>query len=146
MKVAEILRVKGSQVITIHPDQSIREAILLLEEENIGSLVVVDEWDHMVGIVTERDMIRFAAGDDPDFSRPIRQIMTRDVIVGMPQDDIDSVAHTMTEKRFRHLPVFEAGQLVGILSIGDIVKAQRDRYEGEIHTLQLQVIAANEQE
>jgi CBS domain-containing protein len=72
--------------------------------------------------------------------------MTRSVIVGVPQDEIDAVAHTMTEKHFRHLPVVDGGNLVGILTIGDIVKAQRDRYEGELHTLQIQVIAEDEQE
>ena len=61
------------------------------------------------------------------------------MIVGVLQDEIDTVAHTMTEKRFRHLPVVKDGELVGILTIGDVVKAQRDRYEGELHTLQIQI-------
>jgi CBS domain-containing protein len=68
------------------------------------------------------------------------------VIVGVLQDEIDAVAHTMTEKRFRHLPVVDGDKLVGILTIGDLVKAQRDRYKGEIHTLQIQIIAEDEQE
>jgi CBS domain-containing protein len=70
--------------------------------------------------------------------------MTKNVIVGVLQDEIDSVAHTMTEKRFRHLPVVDGGNLIGILTIGDVVKAQRDRYEGELHTLQIQITHENE--
>ena len=72
--------------------------------------------------------------------------MSKNVIVGVLQDEIDSVAHTMTEKHFRHLPVVDGDKLVGILTIGDVVKAQRDRYEGELHTLQIQIIAEDQQE
>jgi CBS domain-containing protein len=65
--------------------------------------------------------------------------MTRDVIVGVPQDDLESVSHTMTDKRIRHLPVMDQGRLVGIISIGDVVKAQRDRYRGEVENLQMEL-------
>jgi CBS domain-containing protein len=144
MKISDILRSKGSQVFTTHPQRTIKDAIHLLEVHNIGGLVVVDDAETIVGIITERDMIRYAASENPDFSIPVSQIMTPNVIVGVPQDDINAVAYTMTEKRFRHIPVVEHGKLVGILSLGDVVKAQRDRYEGEIHTLQTQIIAAEE--
>ena len=144
MKITDILRSKGSKVISTQPHCMIKEAIRLLEVHNIGALVVLDKFEIIVGIITERDIIRYAASDDPDFTIPVSQIMTRNVVVGVPQDDINSVAFTMTEKRFRHLPVVEDGELVGILSLGDVVKAQRDRYEGEIQTLQIQIIAAEE--
>jgi predicted transcriptional regulator len=68
-------------------------------------------------------------------------IMTKKVIVAMPQDDVISVAHTMTEKRFRHLPILDGDKLIGIISIGDILKAQRDQYLGEIDTLETQIMA-----
>jgi CBS domain-containing protein len=146
MKIADVLVSKGSKVITIHPSQTIKEAVDLMEENNIGGLLVVNQARDIQGIITERDLIRYAATENPTFSAQVGTIMTKDVIVGMPQDEIDVVAHTMTEKRFRHLPVVDGGKLVGILTIGDVVKAQRDRYEGELHTLQIQVIDENEQE
>jgi CBS domain-containing protein len=144
MKVADVLASKGAQVITIQPQQTIKEAVDLMEAHNIGGLVVVNDDGEIRGIITERDLIRYAATDHPTFSAHVGGLMTRNVIVGVLQDELDSVAHTMTEKRFRHLPVVDGGQLIGILTIGDVVKAQRDRYEGELHTLQIQVISEQE--
>jgi CBS domain-containing protein len=141
MKVQTILATKGMNVITIRPEKSVREATLLLTEHNIGALVVVNEAVQPVGIISERDIIHEATRRQDVFSLSVGQIMTRDVIIGLPQDDLISVAHTMTEKRFRHLPIVERGQLVGVVSIGDIVKCQRDQYQGEIDTLQTQMIA-----
>jgi CBS domain-containing protein len=146
MKVADVLASKGVQVITIQPQQTIKEAIDLMEAHNIGGLVVINPTGEIQGIITERDLIRYAATENPTFVTEVGKIMTRNVIVGVLQDEIDSVAHTMTEKRFRHLPVVDHDQLVGILTIGDVVKAQRDRYEGELHTLQIQIIAQDQQE
>ena len=140
MKVSSILATKGTHVITIRPEQTVREAIGLLVEHNIGALVVVDKPGQPVGIISERDIVRAAARNEDLFSQPVSQVMTRNVIVGMPQDDLMSVAHTMTEKRFRHLPIVDRGKLVGIVSIGDVVKAQRDQYKGEIDTLTHQII------
>jgi CBS domain-containing protein len=139
MKVRTILATKGTKVITIRPTQPLTEAARLLSEHNIGALVVVNEDGLPVGILSERDIVRAAANED--FSRSVDQLMTKEVVIGLPQDDLMSVAHTMTENRFRHLPIMEQGQLVGIVSIGDIVKFQRDHYQGEIDTLQTQIIA-----
>lgn len=146
MKIADVLATKGSNVITISPHQTIKEAVDLMETYNIGGLVVVDQSGKIVGILTERDLIRYAATDHPTFSTAVNLIMTKNVIAGVLQDEINSVAHTMTEKRFRHLPVVDGGKLIGILTIGDVVKAQRDRYEGELHTLQIQISAEDKQE
>ena len=146
MKIADVLVSKRSSVITIQPHQTIKEAVDLMEKYKIGGLVVLDREGKIVGMITERDLIRYAATEHPAFSTAVSAIMTRQVIIGVPQDEIDAVAYTMTEKRFRHLPVVDGGKLVGILTIGDVVKAQRDRYVGELHTLQIQIIAADEQE
>lgn len=141
MKVQSILATKGTNVLTIYPQQSVREAVHLLAEHKIGALVVVNESGQLAGIISERDIIRAAARREDVFSQPIAEVMTTEVITGVPQDDLMSVANMMTEKRFRHLPIMDKGKLVGIVSIGDVVKAERDQYKGEIDTLQTQLTA-----
>ena len=141
MKIREILAKKGKNVITIHPEQTVREAIALLVKHRIGALVVVGQENKPIGIYSERDIIRQAADHEAIFSDLVGDSMTRDVIIGSPQDDTYSVAATMTEKRFRHLPILEDGELIGIVSIGDILKAERDRYRGEIDTLETRILA-----
>jgi CBS domain-containing protein len=141
MKIQTILATKGTQVITAHAGQSLKAAIGLLVQHNIGALVVVDDADKPVGIISERDLIRAVAHGE-DLARPVSVVMTRAVIFGTPQDDLASVMKTMTERRFRHLPVMEGGKLVGIVSIGDMVKAQLGQYQGEIETLETQIIAS----
>ncbi len=141
MKISDILARKGGQVFTIQPDQTIQEALQTLVAHNIGGLVVVDEAEKIAGILTERDVLRFFATNTPDPSAPVHTIMTKNIIIGAPQDDLQSVAHTMTEKRFRHLPIVEKGKLIGIITIGDVLKAQRDSYQGQVYTLQTMIIA-----
>ncbi|MGH7355596.1 MAG: CBS domain-containing protein [Candidatus Rokuibacteriota bacterium] len=142
MNIASVLASKGVRVVTIGPDASIRQALALLAEHNIGAVVVVDAVNRPVGILSERDIVRAAARDEQLFDGRISAIMTRQVILGSPSDDLVSVGRTMTERRIRHLPIVDGGMLVGIVSIGDVVKAQRDRYQGEVDTLQLQLLEA----
>jgi CBS domain-containing protein len=130
MNIASLLASKGPRVITLSSEHTIRQALALLTTHNIGALVVVDAAETPVGILSERDIVRALARDEGIFDQPAGNIMTRDV----------AVSHTMTERRIRHLPVMDAGRLVGIVSIGDVVKAQRDQYQGELDTLQLQVL------
>jgi CBS domain-containing protein len=139
MTIANILARKGRRVITIRPEQSVRQALGLLAQHNIGALIVVSETGAAVGIVSERDIVREAVRHERVFERTVESIMTRDVVVGVPADDVASVAHTMTERRIRHLPVLDEGRLVGIVSIGDVVKAQRDLYRGEVENLQMEL-------
>lgn len=136
MQISTILARKGSGVVTARPAQTIREAISLLCEKRIGALVVVDHASKPVGIVSERDIIRAAATNEALFGEAVSTIMTIDVIVARPSDDTKPVSQTMTVNRIRHLPVVDRGELVGIVSIGDVVKAQLDEYEGEVETLQ----------
>jgi len=139
MKVKTILASKGMTVVAARPDQLIGEAIALLSAHNIGLLVIVDGAGKLVGVLSERDIVREAAGNEAFLSQVIEQVMTKAVITGTPQDDVRSVLQTMTDKRFRHLPIIDRGNLIGIVSIGDLVKAQLEEYEGEIDTLQSQV-------
>jgi CBS domain-containing protein len=137
MNIAHILARKGGHVYTVKPEQTIREALALLAEHNVGALVVVDRDGGPVGILSERDIVREAVRDERLFDRPVRALMAKKIIAGTPEDELMVVAHTMTELRVRHLPVVEGRRLVGIVSIGDVVKAQRDEYEGELATLQI---------
>lgn len=140
MNIASLLATKGGRVFAIGPTETLRRALALLAEHGVGALVVVDEANQPIGIISERDIVREAARNENLFGKAVRDIMTAHVIVGTPQDDLKSVSHTMTEHRIRHLPVMDQGTLVGIVSIGDIVKAQRDQYEGEVDTLQTQIL------
>jgi CBS domain-containing protein len=140
MNIANILARKGSMAVTVRPEQSIREALGLLERHNIGALIAV-QGESPVGILSERDIVREASRNEKFFTRTVADLMTRDVITGQPHDDLLTVAHTMTERRIRHLPVVDKDRLIGMVSIGDVVKAQRDHYQGEVDTLQTQLLA-----
>lgn len=142
MKISRILATKSREPITIGPQQTLKDVVDLLVEHRIGALPVVDAAGKLVGIISERDFIRQAAVKGGQvFSLRVSDVMTREVVVGVPQDDAMVVAHTMTEKRFRHLPIVEKGRLVGIVSIGDILKAQRDEYQGALETLETHILA-----
>ncbi len=139
MQISTILATKGSTVYTVKPDQTVRDVVQLLVDKRIGAVVVVNETGQPVGIVSERDIVRELAKNEHALNEAVRRVMTSDVIIARPGDDTKSVSKTMTVKRFRHLPVMDHHELVGIISIGDVVKAQLDEYEGEIETLQTRV-------
>lgn len=121
MRIRDILRRKGGDVVTIRPDRSVLEAIRLLVERNIGSLVVVAD-DVVQGIITERDVLRLTARRPDDFNHlPVEDVMTRDVLTGEPDDEIRQVMSVMTENRVRHLPIVGSDGLRGLVSIGDVV-------------------------
>ena len=143
MKILSILTTKGSDVITVHPEKTITDSLKILVKHKIGALVVIDESGRLKGILSERDIIQRASETEDVFSQSVEQLMTKEVLVCDSKDDVMSVAHMMTEKRFRHVPVVDEGKLVGIVSIGDILKAQRDKYLGEIDTLEIQLLAGN---
>jgi CBS domain-containing protein len=139
MQISTILATKGSTVVTIKPDHTIRDAVKLLAEKRIGAVVVVDAAGRPIGIVSERDIVNAVARNEAQFGESVQTIMTADVIIARPGDDLKAVSQTMTVNRFRHLPVMEQGELVGIISIGDVVKAQLAEYAGEIETLHTRV-------
>ena len=136
MNIASILATKGDKVITIRAEQTVREALVVLAQHNIGALVVVDAGLRPIGILSERDVVRAAVKNEAVFPLLVSQLMTRDLVLGEPGDDLGAVGQTMVQRRIRHLPVVLGGKLVGMISIGDIVKAQRDQYQGEVDTLQ----------
>ena len=140
MKIESILATKSSNVITVGPDQSLREVVDLLAEHNIGVLIVVDEPGRPIGIISERDIIREAARTKAALDQAVSRVMTEDLITASPEDDLETVLQTMTARHFRHLPIMDRERLIGIISIGDVVKAQLDKYQGEVDTLQAQVI------
>jgi CBS domain-containing protein len=136
MNIASILATKGDKVVTIRAEQTIRDALGVLAQHNIGALVVVDDARRPIGMLSERDIVRTAAKAEAIFTMLVSQLMTRDLILGAPGDDLGAVGSTMVTRRIRHLPVMDGGNLVGIVTIGDVVKAQRDHFQGEVDTLQ----------
>lgn len=127
MILREILRVKGSFVHSITPSATLAEAARKLVEHNCGSLLVC-EGGELVGIITERDLLRACALIDEMLETvPVEARMTTDMITASPDDELEMIMGLMTTHRIRHLPVLENGQVAGIVSIGDVVKAHHDR-------------------
>lgn len=132
MRVSDVLASKGSDAIfTIRPDASIRELLDVLAERNVGAMVVSDDGETMIGIVSERDVVRKLRDVDNARDVTVASIMTTDVRVAEPEDSFKSLMIAMTEHRVRHIPVLENGRLVGVLSIGDAVKHRMDQLEFE---------------
>lgn len=129
MRIRDILRHKGSDVVTIDADRTVQDAIRRLNEHGIGSLVVTGSGGEVAGIMTERDvLIRCGEQcvrepDDCECPSLVGDVMTTDVVVGTPDDKLTYVMAMMTKHRIRHLPVIEEGRLAGIVSIGDVVYA-----------------------
>jgi CBS domain-containing protein len=134
MLIRDMLKLKGPKVETVAPDASLREAVRIACERHIGSLLVVDG-GRLVGIITERDILRQVHARADFDTTPVATVMSRDVVIGLPEDDIQRAMNTMTERRVRHLPVLEGGQVKGIISIGDVVSALREEEEVEIRFL-----------
>lgn len=132
MRISEVLRHKGNQVVTIRPDATVGELVQLLAEHRIGAVVVADESSAPAGIVSERDVVRHLGDSGPDYlGSPVSGIMTAEVHTCGPEDEVESVARALTDQRIRHLPVLVDGRLAGIVSIGDIVKQRIDELQAE---------------
>ena len=132
MRITDVLRRKGSDVATIHPDRSVRELLAQLAEHRVGALVVSAGEGSVDGIVSERDVVRRLHTDGAAaLDRPISAIMTAEVQTCIPNDTVEALMVLMTENRFRHVPVVERGRLLGIVSIGDVVKHRIDELQDE---------------
>lgn len=131
MKINDVLRGKGAEVVTISPDATVRELLALLAEHNVGALVVSSDGAAVAGIVSERDVVRLLHSDADALSAPVSSIMTAEVHTCVPDDHIDDLMRLMTEKRIRHVPVVIDERLSGIVSIGDVVKTRIGELEFE---------------
>jgi CBS domain-containing protein len=124
MLIASILRAKGSDVVTVAPEATVAELLTELARHNIGA-VAVATGDTLVGIVSERDVVRgLERAGTALLTAPVAQIMTADVYTCTTDDTVEDVSEAMTVRRFRHVPVLSEGRLVGIVSIGDVVKSR----------------------
>ncbi|MEU4415611.1 CBS domain-containing protein [Nocardia salmonicida] len=125
MRIAEILRNKGTAVTTVTPQTTVRDLLAALAEHNIGAVVVSPDGVVIAGIVSERDVVRHLhAHGAALLDRPVNDIMTARVRTCGPDEDVSSLRDVMTEHRIRHMPVVESDRLVGIVSIGDVVKSE----------------------
>ena len=141
MKISDVIRGKSDNtVITITPDATVRDLLALLAEHNIGAVIVSGDGTAVDGIVSERDVVRKLNGNDEVLGAPVEQIMTAVVQTCEPDFDVDQLMAQMTELRIRHVPVMDNGELVAVVSIGDVVKSrigqlefERDQLDSYVH-------------
>ena len=133
MKIVEVLNAKpeGGVVVTITPDAGVRELIAALAEHNVGALIVSADGQAVDGIVSERDVVRHLHHDGTVVNNTVRDIMTTTVETCEPGSTLDDLMAVMTRRRIRHVPVVEDGRLVGIVSIGDVVKHKMSQLQFE---------------
>ena len=131
MRISDVLRGKGAQVVTIAPATSVRQLLDVLAEHNIGAAVVSHDGTTILGIVSERDVVRQLVRGLEVLDRQVSAIMTDQVHTCDPHDTVDEVMHLMTLERIRHVPVLVNSRLAGLVSIGDVVKTRIGELEFE---------------
>ena len=137
MRIADVLRSKGATVLTVTPDMTVRDLVAMLAEHRIGATVVSVDGGSVEGIVSERDVVRaLAARGAAVLSERVADIMTAEVQTCKPDASVNDLMRTMTEGRFRHVPVVVEGRLSGIVSIGDVVKTRIGELETERESLE----------
>jgi CBS domain-containing protein len=135
VKVEAILKHKGQSVLSIHPRATLAEVVQRLVDHNCGSLLVLDG-ETLVGIITERDILRTCASDTRALGAiQVHEKMSRNLVTARSDDELNDIMGLLTDRRVRHLPILEEGSLRGIISIGDVVKAQHDELSMENHYL-----------
>ncbi len=143
MTVAAILKHKGAEVVSVRPTDSVAEVARVLAQHRIGAALVMDTIQQILGIVSERDIVRvLAAHRSRTLDMTAGQLMTRVLHTVTPRATVSEAMSLMTEHRIRHLPVLEAGGLVGLVSIGDVVKARLSQQECEVDSLKAYVAGA----
>lgn len=142
MQVSQILKTKGSAVKTIRPEAPVRAVAQALRSESVGVMVVTDEVGTLRGIISERDLARgMADAGEGVFGLTAADLMTPDVVTCSPDDTIAGISRTMTQRRIRHLPVMTGRKLVGLVSIGDVLKHRLDEIQLEANVLRDVAIA-----
>jgi CBS domain-containing protein len=143
MFVSDILVQKGARVFTVAPEASLADAVDMLAIRRIGSVLVVDAGGNIAGIISERDVVRAVSNQGAAaMSLRVAEAMTTEVVVCDPDDSIDQVMAVMTSGRFRHLPVVRHGELYGLVSIGDVVKARLEDARHEAEALKAYIVAS----
>lgn len=143
MTVGILLKHKSGPLVTIAPDATLSEAVTSLAEHRIGAIVAVNDGGHLVGILSERDVVRILAEKGPDvLSDPVSSVMTRAVVTCTEEESIPVIMERMTRGRFRHVPVVDRGRLLGIISIGDVVKHRVEEMERESAELRDYIMTA----
>ena len=136
MLIEHILQRKGTEVVTVTADTPVKSAVATLRQHNIGAIVVVGDPQGVVGILSERDVVRALATDGAAvLQRAVHELMSADVTTCGPRASVDELMKVMTERRIRHIPVVDRGNLTGIVSIGDVVKSRIGELEDEAETL-----------
>jgi CBS domain-containing protein len=142
VQVSQILKQKGDMVFTIGPSETVAGAAALLDSRRVGAMVVIADDHAVVGIVSERDLVRILAREGAAaLQRPVSDCMTADVVMADLADHVDELLERMTDRRIRHLPVLHAGRLAGIVSIGDLVKCKIAETEAEAAGLKAYISA-----
>jgi CBS domain-containing protein len=142
MLVSQILKDKGDLVFTASPHETVATAAGLLHSRRVGAMVIVDASDAIAGILSERDIVRVVAERGAaGLAEPVSSCMTREVLFAAPTESVQSLLERMTDRRVRHLPVVRDGRLVGIVSIGDLVKSKIAEAEAEAETLKAYISA-----
>ena len=142
MLVSQILKTKGDLVFTASPDETVGAAAALLLSRKVGAMVILDPQEAVVGIVSERDIVRVVAEKGgAGLNLPLSSCMTREVVFAGPNETVDSLLERMTDRRMRHLPVVRDRKLIGIVSIGDLVKSKIAETEAEAQNLKAYISA-----
>ncbi|TVR79160.1 MAG: CBS domain-containing protein [Rhodospirillales bacterium] len=136
MFVSDILKIKGTDIVSITSDEPAAAAIALLCERHIGAVLVLDSHERILGILSERDLVRaMNTFREEVFAKRVSELMTQRVVTCSPQDPVAAIMGMMTAQRFRHVPVLEEGRLVGLISIGDVVKSRIEEAQAEVEAL-----------
>lgn len=136
MYVSDILKAKGDKVITLGSAAPVSAAVALLAENRIGAVLVTDDAGGIAGILSERDVVRaMHVHREKVFAKTVGELMTHEVVTCDPKDPVAAIMGMMTSQRFRHVPVLDAGKLVGMISIGDVVKSRIEEAQSEVEAL-----------